>query len=104
MKWANEKWFGNKVTIAENMLKFQKATIHSPLTKRSVSSDDKTHLRLLRKYSLNNFDTVQKYMGQRNTTHMPQRLEELLQRSATFEELRDEVYLAIIKQCTDNPD
>ena len=103
MKWANEKWFGNKVTIAEKMLKFQKATIHSPLTKRSVSSDDKTHLRLLRKYSLNNFDTVQKYMGQRNTTHMPQRLEELLQRSATFEELRDEVYLAIIKQCTDNP-
>ena len=30
-------------------------------------------------------------------------MEEILQRSVTNEELRDEVYLAFIKQCTENP-
>ena len=103
MEWAKERWFGNKVNIAEKMLKFQKETIHSPLTKKAVTGSDKKHLKMINKYVKNNFDTVQKYMGQRNSTHMPQRLEEILQRSVTNEELRDEVYLAFIKQCTENP-
>ena len=102
MNWAKEKWFGNKALLASRMLCFQTAAIHSPLTKSVCSGFDKDHVKLMKKYALNNFETVQKYMAQRNSTHMPQRLEELLTSCNKHSELRDEAYIAIMKQCTDN--
>ena len=46
---------------------------------------------------------VRKFMGQKNTKKMPLRLRQLLVDCIACVPARDEAYLAVIKQCTDNP-
>lgn len=53
---------------------------------------------------INVFDTVQKFMRQRNSLKIPQRLDELLTDCVQHPFLRDEAYIGIIKQCQNNPD
>eukprot|EP00949_MAST-11_sp_MAST-11-sp1_P000183 g183.t1 len=101
--WAGEKWFG-KATASATMFKFIANSIHSPLTRKAVSHMDTSRVSLMKKKAINCFHTVQKIMCQRNSTHIPLRLSELLDDCAHYPELRDEVYAAIIKQCTENPD
>ena len=104
VEWASTKWFANKEKLSMGMLKYQKATLHSPLTRKVGSGFDKGHVKLMKRLSKNNFETVQKYMAQRNSTHMPLRLEELLTSCVAHEEIRDEFYVAVMKQTQENPE
>ena len=52
----------------------------------------------------NSSDRVRKFMGQKNTKKMPLRLRQLLVDCIACVPARDEAYLAVVKQCTDNPD
>ena len=104
VQWASSKWFANKEKLASGMLRWQKATLHSPLTRNVESGFDKGHVKLMKRLSKNNFETVQKYMAQRNSTHMPLRLEELLTSCVAHVEIRDEFYLGAMKQTQDNPE
>ncbi len=104
MEWGKEKFWGSAEQRAATFLKFQDSSIHSPLTNRISRILDDKRKAVVTASILNNFQTVQKIMGQRNSLHIPLRCEEMLTDSITHAgEVPDEVYLSIIKQCADNP-
>ena len=74
--YASELWFGQ----AEAMKTFdhyQVPSIHSPLTTTLAYMADATHARDLKAKILNNFQTAQKFMGQRNSSRIPLRLHQV---------------------------
>ena len=113
-EWASEKLFGNKEKWAGNMLRWQDAALHAPLTtcaggvqaglgaRLGLSGGDAA-FKDARAKIFNNFDTVRKFMGQKNTKKMPLRLRELLVDCIACVPARDEAYLAVVKQCAANP-
>jgi len=105
LSWAKEKWitWGKSDKIAANMLKFQWESIHAPLT-TALDSAEKERKKAVSRQVSAAFETIQKYMGQRNTSKMPQRITELIKDSLKNPEVRTEVYIAFIKQTTDNPE
>ena len=105
LAWSKEKWhFGRDSTRAAKMMKWQEAHLHAPLTTALARVADREHVTATTEKIIHAFDTVQKFMGQRNTRNMDLRLNEMLHNAALVPEVRDEVYLGIIKQSTDNRD
>lgn len=105
MAWAREKWWwGGREKRAANMLKFQYESLHAPLTTALAGEMDTGRLKLVRRQITAAFETVQKQMVQRNTSRMPQRIMELIRDALQSPEVRTEVYIAFIKQCTENPE
>lgn len=103
MAWSSESWtWGSTSKRAQNMLFWQQDHLHSPITRGAASVGDPSASKALFAKAVNAFDTVQKFMGERNTLKMPFRLVELLTDAVLNDSLRDEVYLHIIKQCTRN--
>jgi len=103
MAWSSESFtWGSTSKRAANMLRWQSAHLHSPITRAAAQVPDPTALKALAVKITNGFDTVQKFMGERNTLKMPFRLSELLTDAIVNDPMRDEVYLHIIKQCTVN--
>eukprot|EP00039_Didymoeca_costata_P010685 m.144552 g.144552 ORF g.144552 m.144552 type:complete len:1420 (-) comp14925_c0_seq1:86-4345(-) len=104
MSWTKEKWtWGSDKTRAANMMKFQVEHLHSPLTTAfAQGGGDPLHMKIINEKAIHAFDTVQKAMGQRNTRNMDLRLAEMLTNALNVTDLRDEIYLYIIKQCSDN--
>lgn len=102
MEWSSEKFWGDKQKRAENMLRFQRDTLHAPLTQ--IGAQNPQHDKFLRQKITNSFESVQKYMAQRNTSKLDQRVHELLTDSLEHQEIRTEVYLALIKQMRGNPE
>ena len=81
MIWANEKFGGNKEKRAATMTEFQKDRLHSPFTMacaQAMQRGDKAYQKEIKDKAINIFDTVQKFMRQRNSLKIPQRLDELL--------------------------
>ncbi len=103
MIWARERWFGGE-KHAKVMLEFQWESIHAPLT-TTASADiaDARRRKDVKRRCQAAFETIQKWMGQRNTSRMPQRISELLMDALQNEEVRTETYIAFMKQCTNNP-
>ena len=105
MAWSKEKWhFGRDSTRAARMMKWQETHLHAALTTTLDRVTDREHVAATTAKIIHAFDTVQKFMGQRNTRNMDLRLNEMLHNAVSVAEVRDEVYLAIIKQSTDNKD
>uniref|UniRef100_A0A7S4DMC0 Myosin motor domain-containing protein n=1 Tax=Lotharella globosa TaxID=91324 RepID=A0A7S4DMC0_9EUKA len=105
MLWAREKWFGwDHETRASHMTKFQSESLHAPISTTFEHIVDTRHKKELRRQVTAAFETIQKFMGQRNTSRMPQRIRELLSDALDNKEIRSEVYMMFIKQCTDNPE
>lgn len=103
MAWSGESWtWGSTSKRANNMLFWQKDHLHSPITRAAATIADPNAAKALATVVTNGFDTVQKFMGERNTLKMPFRLTELLTDAVINEPMRDEVYLHIMKQCTRN--
>ena len=114
--WAKEKTLClNREKLAASMLRFTPARfnknskdgafggwLHSPITSAAVGHHDKDHVKMAKKKSKANFMTVQKVMGQRKAKNIEQNVMELLDSCLTFEELRDEAFIYVIKQLTDN--
>eukprot|EP00041_Stephanoeca_diplocostata_P035801 m.1275779 g.1275779 ORF g.1275779 m.1275779 type:complete len:1469 (+) comp24762_c0_seq12:253-4659(+) len=103
LTWSKEKFcWGSYQKRADGMMIWQAPHLHAPLTKASAQIADPTQRALLTTQILNAFDTVQKFMGERNTLKMPFRLHELIVDGLHNEPMRDEVYLFLMKQCTGN--
>ncbi len=102
MYWGKEKWWGSAQHRADTFLSFTDASLHAPLT-RAFDNIDKQRLKMLLPKMVNNFESIQKYMGQRNSVRIPQRVEEILMDCMECPEIRDEFYIAMIKQLTLNP-
>mmetsp|Transcript_10588 Transcript_10588/g.25881 ORF Transcript_10588/g.25881 Transcript_10588/m.25881 type:complete len:1397 (-) Transcript_10588:192-4382(-) len=104
MSWAREKWWGSREKRAANMLKHQFERLHAPLSTVLAGEMDKRRLKAV-KYKISAaFETIQKIMGQRNTSRLPQRIMELIRDALQNEEVRTEAYICFIKQCTENPE
>ena len=104
---ATEKFGGNKEKRAAGMCEFTKERLHSPYTMataQAMSRGDKQYQKEIKDKAINISDTVQKFMRQRNSLKIPQRLDELLTDCLQHEFLRDECYIGIIRQCTNNID
>ena len=105
MTWSKEKWhFGRDSTRSARMMKWQEPHLHAPLTTALDRVADREHVAATTAKVIHAFDTVQKFMGQRNTRNMDLRLNEMLHYAVSVPEVRDEVYIAVIKQSTDNKD
>ncbi|GAB5362911.1 hypothetical protein AAMO2058_000839200 [Amorphochlora amoebiformis] len=104
MNWASEKWWGSTERRAKNMLSFQYESLHAPLSTTVDGINDQRRKKELRRQVTAAFETIQKFMGQRNTSKMPQRIKELLSDALQNQEIRSEVYMSFIKQCTNNPE
>ena len=104
MEWSKEKFtWGSTEKRAQAMMVWQLEHLHAPMTRTSVAIGGDPHQQLaMTTRVVNCFDTVQKAMGERNTLKMPFRFFELLNDGVSYPEIRDEIYIAIIKQCTDN--
>jgi hypothetical protein len=101
--WSKEKFhWGRDSTRSKLFMKYQVDHLHAPLTTALLRVQDETYLATTTAKILHAFDTVQKFMKQRNTRNMDLRLYELLSDGVLVPEVRDEVYLAIIKQCCEN--
>eukprot|EP00463_Aulacantha_scolymantha_P003594 TRINITY_DN4470_c0_g1_i1.p1 TRINITY_DN4470_c0_g1~~TRINITY_DN4470_c0_g1_i1.p1 ORF type:complete len:152 (+),score=19.39 TRINITY_DN4470_c0_g1_i1:818-1273(+) len=103
--WAGEKMFGNKEQLAAGFLLWQKDKIHSPLCKYEHIVDKK-----LAKENKNKitdcFKYLMKYMGQRVSKSMTQvaRGRQGVTEGLMHVGIRDELYIHIIKQVTQNID
>ena len=89
--WSSEKFGGNKEKRAATMCEFQRDRLHSPFTMataQAMQRGDKTFQKELKDKCINVFDTVQKFMRQRNSLKIPQRLNELLTDCVQYECLR----------------
>lgn len=89
------------------MCEFTRERLHSPFTMataQAMSRGDKAYQKEIKDKAINVFDTVQKFMRQRNSLKIPLRLHELLTDCVRHEFLRDEAYIGIIKQCINNAD
>lgn len=97
-------WASGNAKKAEGMTCFTAAMLLTPLTKRlDAGKGSPAHKDLVARIK-NGFQTVQKCMGQRHSSKMPLRLQELGSDAVMHQkQLPDEFYLAIVKQCTDNP-
>ena len=103
MAWTKERFhFGSDATRAKNMLNFQEAHLHAPLTTSLLGNNDKMYVERVKAQIIHTFDTVQKAMGQRNTRNMDLRMYELVRDGLECPEIRDECYLAIYKQLQNN--
>eukprot|EP00040_Diaphanoeca_grandis_P025752 m.143132 g.143132 ORF g.143132 m.143132 type:complete len:1427 (-) comp30293_c0_seq1:306-4586(-) len=99
MEWSNEKFTWSSVAKrAQNMLHWQEGHLHAPLTRASVQVGDVAGTARV----INLFDTVQKAMTERNTLKFPFRLQEIIHDGVNNDLLRDEVYIFIMKQCSNN--
>eukprot|EP00462_Mataza_sp_D1_P023215 CAMPEP_0175129960 /NCGR_PEP_ID=MMETSP0087-20121206/5753_1 /TAXON_ID=136419 /ORGANISM="Unknown Unknown, Strain D1" /LENGTH=1504 /DNA_ID=CAMNT_0016412149 /DNA_START=25 /DNA_END=4539 /DNA_ORIENTATION=- len=101
-QWAKEKFWGDSVKRAAGMLSFQRQTLHSNMTQMSCA--DPKHLKFLKSKINQNFESVQKYMSQRNSSKLDKRIADLLSDSLENAEIRDEVYISLMKQIDSNPE
>ena len=83
------------------MLCFQDNTLHANLT--GPASSDPAEAKKLKGLIQQTFESVQKWMMQRNSSKLDMRVHEILTESIANEVIRDEAYLAIIKQMNENP-
>jgi len=102
LSWGNEKWWGSAQLRADTMLSYTDAYIHAPLT-RTLAAVYVPRLKQIQPRLLEAFENIQKMMGQRATKRFPQRVEEILMAGMETPELRDELYIVIMKQCNLNP-
>jgi len=100
--WGKEKFWGSAQRRADTFLSWTDASLHAPLTRVFEGMPSQRYKFIFPKM-VNNFETIQKYMGQRNTSRLPQRIEEFLMDCMEIPEIRDEAYLALMKQLTLNP-
>jgi hypothetical protein len=83
-------------------LKWQKGISHAPLT--NLKCNDPREMKLKKKSVKICFETVQKFMGQRESKRLNWRINELLTLAHQDPVIRTDVYIGIIKQLTDNPE
>ena len=91
IEWSKETFtWGSTEKRAKGMLEWQEAHLHSPLTRHGCAAPTRI---------INAFATVQKATGERDTRNAPFRFFELISDGVSCLEMRDEVHLAIMKQC-----
>jgi len=103
ISWASEKYWGDKEIRCARMTVFQREVIHSPLTDIYVNGNQERGDHVKAKV-LAGFSTIQTFMGQRDASHLPSDLFELLRGCIKYPEMRTEIYIGLLKQMTKNPD
>ena len=94
-------WGNGNAKKAATMLQWQGNHLPSPFTRAFDAILDTTAKKEMKKLVLHCYSTVQKAMGDRNTSRATQRLQEIgLDAVMHPKVLPDEIYLSIIKQCT----
>jgi hypothetical protein len=101
MTWGNEKWWGSAKYRADTMLSYNDAYVHAPITVQFQNMPEPRQSELTEKV-LMCYENIQKVMLCRNSKRIPQRREEVLLIGADYPEIRDEIYLGLIKMITNN--
>jgi len=102
-EWAGEKFFGNKDEMAAHFITWQDHLIHAPLL-RYDSITDKDQQKEIRKKCKVAFKYIMKYMGQRKTKVLLDRGRQVVVDGLQTPQIRDEIYVGLIKQLTNNPE
>ena len=98
------QWSQGSAKKAVLMHEWQSRSISEPLTNKCVNILDNKAKKEMKARIVHNFHTIQKAMGQRNTSRIPLRFQELCLNGITHHAVvADEIYLSIIKQCNNNP-
>ena len=97
-------WSHGSQKKANTMHTWQSSTLSEPFTRKYDTILDTTMKKNVKKMILHQFNTVQKCMGQRHTSKVALRLQEIGLDAVTHDTiLPDEIYYSIVKQCTNNP-
>jgi ABC-type oligopeptide transport system ATPase subunit len=99
--WAKEKFFGSKVKLAMDFLKWQKNSIHSHMC--NYTNWDKKTLGVHKKALTNGFKAFQNFMKLGPVKDNPKKMSEFVNHAKNTKELRDELYIYCIKQTTSCP-
>ncbi len=111
-EWAAEKFFSfSRVELAANFLNFTTDDIHKPLLKLQCPANARNMLAWQQEAKItemseqivSNFETVQKFMGQRPSSKITQRVDELVVDAFRDEQVRNHVFISVMKQCRANP-
>ena len=101
LTWAKQKWFGNKEKLAQGMLSWTKDKIHATLVAYPIP--DPKVLKDVKKSALRAHDVVLKFMGTKKESKLSKKTIEMLTNALRLPDMRDEVYVQITKQLTNNP-
>jgi myosin heavy subunit len=101
MTWGNEKWWGSAKYRADTMLSYNDAYVHAPITIVFNNMPEPRKDDLIEK-TLLCYENIQKIMLCRNSKRLAQRREEILMIGADYTDIRDEIYIGLIKMITNN--
>jgi hypothetical protein len=97
-------WGKGSQKRASTMHVWQSSTLSEPMMRKYDAILDTTSKKNAKKLIIHAFNTVQKCMGQRHTSKLPLRMQEIGVDSVMHGSfMPDEIYYSIIKQCTANP-
>ena len=83
------------------MNRFKPDTVHAPLT--NITCPDPVRLKHVKARALSAFATIQKFMGQLPYEDLSADIFEMLREGIDLPEIRNEIYVATMKQMTNNP-
>jgi hypothetical protein len=106
-EWAGEKFFGSKEIRTANFLSWQPEKIHACLCKYDhLKQTDKVKFKMIKNKMVDDYAYIMKYLGQRVSKRETgeERARQCVQSGLEIPEIRDEIYIHLIKNITNNPD